>query len=194
MKPNNPFDHQRFIGYVSRVSPEITQIHFPSSKLLKKFYYDGDVLHGGVVRNFVIIEGEGFGFLAKIISVELPEKERGFLSETAFQNNDKMHPIGRVEIQLAFEIFGELKAKKGLDQYPPVGAKVYVCSPSILQNFLKDFGEEEDCDDLLEIATLPQDSGYPIKVSANALFGRHCAIIGTTGGGKSYTVANCWKR
>jgi hypothetical protein len=189
MKLNNPFDHQRFIGYVSKVSPDITQIHFPNSKLLKKFYYDGDVLHGGVVRNFVIIEGEGYGFLAKIISVELPEKERGFLSETAFQNNDKMHPIGKVEIQLSFEIFGELKAKKGLDQYPPVGAKVYACSPSILQNFLKDFGKENECNDLLEIATLPQDAGYPIRISANALFGRHCAIVGTTGGGKSYTIA-----
>lgn len=185
----NPFDHRRFIGYVSKVSPEVTQIHFPNSKLLKKFYYDGDVLHGGVVRNFVIIEGESHGFLAKIVSVELPEKERSFLSEAAFQNEDKMHPIGKVEIQLCFEIFGEIKAKKGLDQYPPVGAKVYVCSPELLQNFLKDFGKEDDCKDLLDIAQLPQDLGYAVKISANALFGRHCAIVGTTGGGKSYTIA-----
>jgi len=28
-----------------------------------------------------------------------------------------------------------------------------------------------------------------IEVSLNALFGRHCAVIGTTGGGKSWTVA-----
>lgn len=185
----DPFDHKRFIGYVSKVAPELTQVHFPNSKLLKKFYYDGDVLHGGVVRNFVIIEGEGYGFLAKIVSIELPEKERGFLSEAAFQNEDKMHPIGKIEIQLCFEIFGEIKAKKGLDQYPPVGAKVYACSPQLLQNFLKDFGKVDDCDDLLELATLPQDKGYTIKISANALFGRHCAIVGTTGGGKSYTIA-----
>lgn len=184
----DPFDHHRFIGYTSKVTAEFTQIHFPNSKLLKKFYYDGDVLHGGIVRNFVIIEGEGYGFLAKIISIELPEKERIFLSESAFQNTE-LHPIGRVEIQLTFEIFGELKAKKGLDQYPPVGAKVYVCSPELLQFFLKDFGKADDCDDLLEIAQLPQDSGYPISISANSIFGRHCAIVGTTGGGKSYTIA-----
>lgn len=187
----NPFDHRRFIGYVSKVTPELTQVHFPNSKLLKKFYYNGDTLHGGVVRNFVIIEGEDHGFLAKIVSVELPEKERGFLSEAAFQNEDKMHPIGKVEIQLCFNIFGDVKAKKGLDQYPPVGSKVYVCSPQILKEFLKDFGKSEDekCDDLLKIATLPQDQGYDIEISANALFGRHCAIVGTTGGGKSYTIA-----
>lgn len=185
----DPFDPRRFIGYVSRVTPETTQIHFPNSRLLKKFYYDGDVLHGGVVRNFVILEGEDRGFLAKIVSIELPEKERAFLSEAAFQNEDKMHPVGKVEIQLCFEIFGEIKAIKGLDQYPPVGSKVYACSPGLLQNFLKDFGAEDGCGDLLDIAVLPQDQGYPVKISANALFGRHCAIVGTTGGGKSYTIA-----
>ena len=85
-KTENPFSHHRFIGYVSKVAPDITQIHFPNSNLLKKFYHEGEVLHGGVVRNFVIIEGEDHGFLAKIISVELPEKERSFLSEKSFLN------------------------------------------------------------------------------------------------------------
>ena len=189
----NPFSHHRFIGYVSKVAPDITQIHFPNSNLLKKFYHEGEVLHGGVVRNFVIIEGEDHGFLAKIISVELPEKERSFLSEKSFLNDDKMQPIGRVEIQLAFEIFGDpnkgMKAKKGLDQYPPVGSKVYVCSSKFLAQFLKDFGKKEGCNDLLKIATLPQDESLEIEISANALFGRHLAIVGTTGGGKSFTIA-----
>jgi DNA helicase HerA-like ATPase len=189
----NPFSHHRFIGYVSKVAPDITQVHFPNSNLLKKFYHNGEVLHGGVVRNFVIIEGEDHGFLAKIISVELPEKERSFLSEKSFLNDDKMQPIGRVEIQLAFEIFGDkkeaMKAKKGLDQYPPVGAKVYVCSSKFLAQFLKDFGHKEKANDLLKIATLPQDENLEIEISANALFGRHLAIVGTTGGGKSFTIA-----
>lgn len=189
----NPFDHNKFIGYVSRVTPELTRIHFPNSHLLKKFYFDGDVLHSGIVRNYVIIEGEGYGFLGRIVRVELPEKERLFLSEAAFQRKDgDFHPSGEVEIQLAFSIFGEIKAKKGLDQYPPVGSRVYACSPEYLELFLKDFGKDESEDiedDLLEIATLPQDEDYPIKISANSLFGRHCAVVGTTGGGKSYTVA-----
>ena len=97
----NPFDKDKFVGYVSKVTPEITKVHFPNSKLLKKFYYDGDVLHSGIVRSYVVIEGEGYGFLAKIISIELPEKERMFLSESSFQNTN-LHPVGSVEIQLCF--------------------------------------------------------------------------------------------
>ena len=189
----NPFDHNKFIGYVSRVTPELTRVHFPNSHLLKKFYFDGNVLHSGIVRNYVIIEGEGYGFLGRIVRVELPEKERLFLSESAFQRKDAdFHPTGEIEIQLAFSIFGEIKAKKGLDQYPPIGSRVYACSPEYLELFLKDFGKDESentVDDLLEIATLPQDEDYPIKISANSLFSRHCAVVGTTGGGKSYTVA-----
>lgn len=189
----NPFDHNKFIGYVSRVTPELTRVHFPNSHLLKKFYFDGNVLHSGIVRNYVIIEGEGYGFLGRIVRVELPEKERLFLSESAFQRKEAdFHPTGEIEIQLAFSIFGEIKARKGLDQYPPVGSRVYACSPEYLELFLKDFGRDESGDiedDLLELATLPQDEDYAIKISANSLFGRHCAVVGTTGGGKSYTVA-----
>lgn len=188
---SNPFDYQRYIGNVSKVTPQITRVHFPSSTLLKKFYYEGDTLHGGLVRNYVVIEGEGIGFLAKIVSVTLPEKERLDLTESNFQQTD-LHPVGELEIDLVFETFNNYKARKGVSQYPPVGAKVYACSPSFLQNFLKDFGsksETQSIEDALEIAALPHDTEYRFSLSANAIFNRHCAVVGTTGGGKSWTVA-----
>ncbi len=190
MNSTDPFDKDKFVGYVSKVTPELTKIHFPNSKLLKKFYYDGDVLHSGIVRSYVVIEGEGYGFLAKIISIELPEKERMFLSESSFQNTD-LHPVGTVEIQLCFSLFDEMKAKKGLDLFPPVGAKVYACSISFLHNFIKDFGKDasDTSNDLLEIGFLPELESEKVKISANALFSRHCAVVGTTGSGKSYTIA-----
>jgi ABC-type dipeptide/oligopeptide/nickel transport system ATPase subunit len=190
MFTSNPFDKDKFVGYVSKVTPELTKIHFPNSKLLKKFYIDGDVLHSGIVRSYVVIEGEGYGFLAKVISIELPEKERMFLSESAFQNTT-LHPVGNVEIQLCFDLFKKLSAKKGFDSYPPVGSKVFACPISFIHNFIKDFGKDENfnSDDLLEIGFLPQNEVEKVNVSANALFGRHCAIVGTTGSGKSYTVA-----
>lgn len=189
-KISDPFDYEKFIGTVARVTPQITRIHFPSSKLLKKFYYDGDSLHGGVVRNYVVIEGEGVGFLAKIVSISLPEKERLELTEDSFKNSD-LHPVGEVEIDLVFDVFDEFKAQKGVNQYPPVGAKVFACSPSFLQHFLQNFGkkEESNSEDLLDVALLPHDTDYKFSLSANAVFNRHCAIIGTTGGGKSWTVA-----
>lgn len=185
----NPFDHNRFVGYVSLVCPEHTKIHFPNSPLLKKFYHSGEVLSSGIVGNYVAIEGDGYGFLGKIVNISLPEKERLFLSESSFQNTD-MHPVGTVEILLAFDVFN-YSFKKGLDQFPPVGAKVYACSSEFLQQFLKGFGQttSEITADLIDFAYLTSQEGEVIRVSANAIFGRHCAVVGSTGGGKSYTVS-----
>lgn len=185
----NPFDPNRFVGYVSKVTPTLTTVHFPNSRLLQKFYYDGDVLHGGLVGNYVIIEGDGCGFIAKIINIELPEKERLFLSEAAFQNSE-FHPIAKVEPQVMFDNFSEVEAMKGLGQYPAVGSKVYVCSPAFLSKFLENFGrdKDEDIDDSLTLATFVNNPDQDIKISANALLNRHCAVVGTTGSGKSYTV------
>ncbi|WP_394992211.1 ATP-binding protein, partial [Emticicia sp.] len=84
------------------------------------------------------------------------------------------------------------KATKGLNQLPHVGSKVFICSTEILQSFLQDFGKntkENPNEPAFEIANLPDDENATIKLSPQALFGRHCAIVGTTGGGKSYTVA-----
>lgn len=183
----NPYSDNRFIGYVSMVSPLITKIHFPSSLLLKKFYFAEEGFHA-IVGSYVVIEGAGTGFLAKITDIALPEKERLDLSESKFEKQD-FHPTGKVEILLCFDNY-ELKAKKGLDQLPPVSAKVFLCSDDFLRKLLQDFGKKENIEStMIPLATLPHDLQNDVNVSAQALFGRHCAVVGTTGGGKSWTVA-----
>ena len=39
------------------------------------------------------------------------------------------------------------------------------------------------------MGTLTYDKSASIEISQQALFGRHCAVVGTTGGGKSFTVS-----
>lgn len=193
MKDNrNLFPDSHFVGYVSHVAPSFTKIHLPSSSLLKKFYYDNEALQAGLVGNYLLIEGEDYGFLAQVIEISLPEKERLDLTQSTFEQFS-LHPTARVEILLCFNYYDkERKATKGLNQLPPVGSKVFICSTEILQSFLQDFGkntEENPNEPAFEIANLPDDENATIKLSPQALFGRHCAIVGTTGGGKSYTVA-----
>lgn len=185
----SPFDHNSFIGYVSYVSPLFTKVHFPSSTLLNQFHYAGQILNAGLVGNYVAIEGENYGFLGKIIELSLPEKERLTLNEEAFNTND-FHPTGKIEVLLSFDYF-KWELKKGLNQYPTIGSKVYVCSEGHLADFLKCLGEigDENSDTTFDIATLATGAGSNVKVSPQSLFGRHCAIVGTTGGGKSFTVA-----
>ena len=108
----NPFDHNYFLGYINNVTPQYINVHFPSSVLLKSFIHKGEQLNGGLVGNFVVIEGQQYGFLGKILELSLPEKERLGLSERSFNNND-FHPTGKIEILLSFDLFEPSKIEKG---------------------------------------------------------------------------------
>jgi DNA helicase HerA-like ATPase len=184
------FDPEKFIGYVSKVSAELTRVHFPNSTLLKGFYYDGGFLTGGLVRNYVIIEGDGYGFLGRIVEIALPEKERFGLPEKT-QSGFDLHPTGFIEIQCVFDICDPSKIDKGYKMYPSIGAKVFLCSEQTLRFFFEHLSDDsKKFDDLLEnfCEVIGETHQSPIGISANALFSRHSAIVGTTGSGKSYSI------
>lgn len=185
-----PFDHNYFIGYVSQVNPQFIKIHFPSSVLLNKFIFSGEEFNGGLVGNFIVIEGDSFGFIGKLLELSLPEKERLDLTEKAFQLAD-FHPTAKAEVLLSFNYFEPLSVSKGLDCYPNIGAKVFVCSSSFIQDYFKRFGlrEDDDSSPYINLATLTSNMNTEVTVSQQAIFSRHCAVVGTTGGGKSWTVA-----
>lgn len=188
-----PFDHNYFIGYVNQVFPDNVRVHFPSSVLLNKFIFSGEEFNAGLVGNYVTIEGENHGFLGKILELSLPEKERLQLNEKAFRNKE-FHPTGKIEILLCFDYFNPDKANKGLSAYPNIGSKVFVCSSDFIQRYFKRFGIKDDTTEsspTFDFGVLTSDGKTSIEVSQQALFGRHCAIVGTTGGGKSWTVSKC---
>lgn len=187
----NPFEHNYFIGYINNVTPQYVQVHFPSSVLLKTFTHKGEQLNGGLVGNFVVIEGQQYGFLGKILELSLPEKERLELSEKSFNNKD-FHPTGKVEILLSFDLFEPQKIDKGLNSLPSIGAKVFVCSSEFIKRYFRGFGvkkDEQQSAPVIELGCLTYDKSALVEISQQAIFGRHCAVVGTTGGGKSYTVS-----
>lgn len=188
---NNPFNHTHFIGYINQVTPQYVKVHFPSSVLMKSFTFYGEELKGGLVGNYVVIEGEKYGFLGKILELSLPEKERLELSEKSF-NTKEFHPTGKIEILLSFELFNPSKIDKGLNSLPMIGAKVFICSSKFIKGYFKRFGvkeEHEETAPTINFGYLTYDKTTLVELSQQALFGRHCAVVGTTGGGKSYTVS-----
>ena len=69
--------------------------------------------------------------------IEVPEKERLSLSETAFKNQE-FHPTAKAEILLSFDLFDMGKVTKGANAYPTIGAKVFVCTREFVQNMFGD--------------------------------------------------------
>lgn len=185
----NPFDNNYFIGYINYVSPQYCRVHFPSSVLLNKYIFSGEEFNGGLIGSFVTIEGENRGFIGKISELNLPEKERLALSEKAFQSSD-FHPTAKLEILLSFDYYNYKSAQRSLNAYPNIGAKVFVCPSDFIEQYVVNFGKEISDDTLMiNIGTLTSNAQTEVNVSQQSLFSRHCAVVGTTGGGKSWTVS-----
>ncbi len=185
----NPFRHEYFLGYINQVLPQFVKVHFPSSVLLNGFTHYGQEFNGGLVGNFVVIEGEKYGFLGRITELSLPESERLSLNEKAFQTSD-FHPTGKIEILLSFDLYDPFTVKKGLTAYPNIGAKVFVSSGELVQEYMSRFGVKEgESSDAIKLGHLVSNPTTEVKVNLQSVFGRHCAVVGTTGGGKSYTLS-----
>jgi len=103
MSLNSPFDSRNIIWYISEVTPYNIKIHFPDSKLLKRFDYHWDSLHWWILGSFVAIEWETKWFIWKIVKLSLPEKERMDLSESNYKNKE-LHPVWIVEILFSFDL------------------------------------------------------------------------------------------
>lgn len=191
MSTIKPFNHNYFVGYVNEVTPQWIKIHFPSSNLLSKFCHDGHYYMGGNVGAFVVIEGDNYGFLARIIETVLPDSERKEMNESAITHDEtSFHPSGKAEILLSFNVFEPEKTSKTVSNYPTIGAKVYACSDEQISLYVSAFGKKENEDEFVYAELGKLTSNHAVcNVSLNSLFGRHCGIVGTTGGGKSWTVA-----
>ena len=183
-----PFNYHYFIGYVSQVTPQYVKIHFPSSTLLSKFIFSGEEFNGGLVGTYISIEGENYGFVGPLQEIEVPEKERLSLSETAFKNQE-FHPTAKAEILLSFDLFDMGKVTKGANVYPTIGAKVFVCTREFVQKYVQGFGQKKREEILIDIGYLNSDNQTEVTVSQQSFFGRHCAVVGTTGGGKSWSLS-----
>ena len=185
-----PFSHNYFLGYVNEVTPQYIKIHFPSSILLNKFHFEGISYTGGGVGNFVVIEGDEYGFLAQLTEVKLSDSEKKELTEKAIEHKDSdFHPIGKAELLLSFSVYEPQKIEKTVSKYPSIGAKVYSCSDDQIAKYVKQFGYKGNDDNMYASLGRLTSNNVECKVALNSLFGRHCAVVGTTGGGKSWTIS-----
>lgn len=185
----NLFNHNHFLGYVNEVAPQYIRIHFPSSRLLQSFYHEGYSLGGGHVGCFVLIEGEQYGFLARIIEAALPDSERKSITEKSILEDDSaFHPSGKAELLLSFDIYNPEKVEKTVGRYPHIGSKVYASSNEQIKKYVSQFGGRGKKVIYAPLGNLTSNN-VVCEISLDSLFGRHCAVLGTTGGGKSWTMA-----
>jgi hypothetical protein len=183
--PTSPFDSSRYVGSVTYISPDAIKINLPYAANVSARQYSGYPVLGGQVGEFVFIEGEGVAVLGRITEVRLPDNER-LKAEPAIGEPPDAHPIGYVQLLTTLELsMGTVIS--GIPQHPRIGQHVYSAHPLLVKHIIE--GGVSDVGGTVELATIPEDANTKVNVGPSQMFGRHCAVLGATGGGKSWTVA-----
>lgn len=183
--PTSPFDQSRYIGSVTYISPDAAKINLPHAASVSSRQYSGYAVLGGQVGEFVFIEGEGVAVLGRVTEVRLPDSER-LKAEPAIGEPPDAHPIGFVQLLTTLEL-STARVISGIPFHPRIGQHVYSAHPLLVKHIVE--GGNSDATGVIELATIPQDMSTKVNISPAHMFGRHCAVLGATGGGKSWTVA-----
>lgn len=185
----HPFDDHRYMGTVTQVGPSSVRANLPKAGDSGSRLHHGNRVAGGEVGEFVVIECDELAVFGRVLEVRLPERER-LTVEPSLGKKDDLHPVGVIQLLASIDL-PRRKALPGISRYPRLGSRIYSAHPLLVRWLITDSGKEANRPHSvkLSIACLTDDHSVSLEIAPEQLFGRHCAILGTTGGGKSWTVA-----
>jgi hypothetical protein len=186
--PVYPFDPERCIGTMAEVSPSSAKVNLPRAASAARTHF-GTVIGAGEVGEFVVVECGDAGVLGRLVNVKLPERER-LSVEPELGEAREAHPIGTIQL-LATITLADGRVAGGIARHPRLGSRVYSAHPDLLKWIAESAGQGSRTAPTkrLRIATIDSAGRTAVTLSPEVLFGRHCAVLGSTGAGKSWTVA-----
>jgi len=179
------------VGVVSTVTAQGIKINLAHAGDASGSYIDGARYGRGEVGELLLIEGQQSISLGRLTEVSLPDRDRSELSQD-FNGTNQLDAIGFVQLLGSINI-EHLKVQAGISSYPRLGDRVF-SAPSEFISALPELMNggvtaESSSPITIELGEVTGETGSKIRVTPEKLFGRHCAILGSTGGGKSWTTA-----
>lgn len=109
----------------------------------------------------------------------------GIVSEVGASGDSNTAGGGRwMKVELAGEALGQ-SFERGLSQLPSINDAVHIVTESDLKRIYGSEGRSQ-----IKIGTLSSSDSIAVKLSLDALVTRHSAVLGSTGSGKSTTIAS----
>ena len=178
-----------FLGVASSVTARTVGVNLSEAGRPSGSHYSGGRYGRGEVGEFVLIEGQQSLLLGRIVEVCLREPERRSIRPD-FAGNSDLESLGKIQL-LGCVAMDDLKVTAGVDAYPRLGDRIYAAPhrfiallPRLMER-VEDDGEPV----VLNLGAIDVAQESLVAVKPERLFGRHCAILGATGGGKSWTTA-----
>ncbi|WP_339325036.1 ATP-binding protein [Paenibacillus sp. FSL W8-0194] len=186
------FDYLRdlTIGTVEFVSPSTIRVKLEFNTPVNTAFNAGFPVSFPKINGFVLVPNEVGAIVGMIswIGVEnsLYPKRTGLKD---FDLIDLPFPQRKMQVNL----LGTLKTKRdgtfeferGVYQFPSVGDAVSIPTNEEMEAIV----ENRERNANVIIGTAPIAGNVPVKINPDTLFGRHVAVLGNTGSGKSCSVA-----
>jgi hypothetical protein len=178
-----------FIGVLSSVSAQAVRFNLNDAGSPSGAHFLGGRYGKGEVGEFVLIEGQINLLLGRVVEIHLPESERRSVDALHSKVAD-LDAVGTIQL-LGSVAMDTLRVTAGVESYPRLGDRVYAAP----HNFVADLPSLMEPEGnpaskvLLKLGSIDVALESAVSIRPEKLFGRHCAILGTTGGGKSWTTA-----
>lgn len=188
-----PFETTRQIGTVIEVQPSYVRINLPGAATVAGTHQHGARLPLGEVGEFVFLDAGERAILGRILDIRLPERDR-LTVERPLEGEVRVHPVARVQmlvsVSVAEPVGGEERRIEGISGFPRLGARAFSASPNLMA-WIAESAQRATSPDIASIVLgkLPAAADLPFLITPERLLGRHAAVLGSTGGGKSWTVA-----
>lgn len=184
-------ENQLKVGVVSTVAAQGAKVNLAHSGDISGSYIDGSRYGRGEVGELLLIEGQQSIILGRLTEVRLPDRDRLELTQD-FHGANKLDAIGFIQLLGSIDT-GSLKVQAGIKSYPRLGDRVYSAPmefisalPELMASNVFDLEKPLAT---IELGLVAGGIDSRVRVTPEKLFGRHCAILGSTGGGKSWTTA-----
>ncbi len=178
-----------FLGITASVTARTIGVNLSEAGRPSGSHFTGGRYGRGEVGEFILVEGQQSLLLGRISEIRLREPERRSLTRD-FSGNNELGTLGQIQL-LGCVAMDTLRVTAGVDAYPRLGDRIYAAPHSFIA-LLPQLMEKEKSDIssvTINLGSIDAAMESEVSVKPERLFARHCAILGATGGGKSWTTA-----
>ena len=165
-----------YLGMIAAVSGAALNVHLAESIASGLSIFKGQTYKVGQVGSFIRVpQGyqDLFGVVSEVGANAVPE------------NMESVDDTGRwMKVELVGEVVGGT-FERGVSQYPNIGDSVHLAVEEHLRKLYDIRGQGH-----IVIGALASAESITAKVALNELVTRHSAVLGSTGSGKSTTIAS----
>lgn len=180
------FDDHDLLGSVTHVDTEQIIVEI-----------ENDIIMGQIcVGNLVAIEtGKRHELLISLIDKVTRKYIDDFDDDAAEEDELMISSADYVKLSIIGTYHSVLGSshdifKRGVDTFPQIESKCYCISGINLQKFMNILSHNIETGKRLKIGTFMMDASADAVLDGNKFFQRHAAILGSTGSGKSWCIAN----